>query len=233
MPTEEWANIFDEVWRRYRDFFYVENMHGYPWASLREQYRPLLEHVGHRSDLNYVIGEMIAELNVGHAYIVGGDYEVPDRPQVALLGCRFELDEDAGRYRISEIFEGQNEEETYRSPLTAVGVDVDEGDYVLSIDGVDLTADENPYRPAPLPGRPAGDARGQRRADDRRRPASLGRPDHQRGQPALPRLGHGEPPEGRRGDRRQGRLPPHPGHGRRGHPRVHQVLLSPDFASKG
>jgi tricorn protease len=145
VPSEEWPQIFDEVWRRYRDYFYVENMHGYDWEALRDRYRPLLYHVGHRSDLNYLISEMIAELNVGHAYITGGDFEVPDRPGVALLGCRFELDEDAGRYRISRIFEGQNEEETYRSPLTEVGVGVEVGDYVLSIDGVELTADRNPF----------------------------------------------------------------------------------------
>lgn len=145
VPEEEWPQIFDEVWRRFRDYFYVENMHGYDWEAIRDQYRPLLDHVGHRSDLNYVISEMIAELNVGHAYITGGDYDVPERPRVALLGCRFELDDEAGRYRISRIFAGQNEEETYRSPLTEVGVDVSEGDFVLSIDGVELTADRNPF----------------------------------------------------------------------------------------
>ncbi len=69
VPAEEWAQIFDEVWRRYRDFFYVENMHGYDWEALRKQYEPLVAHVAHRSDLNYVIGEMIAELTVQHAYI--------------------------------------------------------------------------------------------------------------------------------------------------------------------
>jgi len=146
VPAEEWAQIFDEVWRRYRDFFYVDNMHGYDWEALGDQYRPLLKHVGHRSDLNYVIGEMIAELNVGHAYIAGGDYEIPDRPRVALLGARLELDERAGRYRIARIFRGQNEEDRYRSPLTDIGVEVSAGDYLLAIDGVDLRADDNPYR---------------------------------------------------------------------------------------
>ncbi|HEX7182258.1 MAG TPA: S41 family peptidase [Thermoanaerobaculia bacterium] len=146
VPAEEWEEIFDEVWRRYRDFFYVENMHGYDWAALKEQYRPLLAHVGHRSDLNYVIGEMIAELNVSHAYVAGGDFELPPRPRVGLPGARFELDDKAGRYRISRIFQGQNEEDRYRSPLTEVGVDARVGDYVLAIDGVDLEAKDNPYR---------------------------------------------------------------------------------------
>ena len=146
VPAQEWAQIFDEVWRRYRDFFYVDNMHGYDWEALGSQYRPLLEHVAHRSDLNYVIGEMIAELNIGHAYIAGGDYEIPARPNVALPGARFELDERADRYKFARIFEGQNEEERYRSPLTEVGVDVQLGDYLLAIDGVEVRGDDNPYR---------------------------------------------------------------------------------------
>ena len=146
VPAEEWEQIFDEVWRRFRDFFYVENMHGYDWPALREQYRPWLEHVAHRSDLNYVIGEMVAELNVGHAYIAGGDWETPERPEVALLGTVFELDREAGQYRLAEIFEGHNEEPRYRAPLTEVGVDARVGDYVLAIDGEELTADDNPYR---------------------------------------------------------------------------------------
>jgi tricorn protease len=146
IPMQEWSEIFDEVWRRYRDFFYVENMHGYDWEALREQYKPLVAQVAHRSDLNYVLGEMVAELNTSHSYIAGGDFSLPERPKVALPGARFELDKAAGRYRIAKIFHGQNEEEKYRSPLTEIGVDVHEGDYVLAIDGEDLAADDDPYR---------------------------------------------------------------------------------------
>lgn len=146
VPSEEWAEIFDEVWRRYRDFFYVENLHGYNWEALREQYRPLLAHVRHRSDLNYLIGEMISELNVSHAYVTGGDYQLPERPRVALPGARFALDPAAGRYKITKIFQGHNEEDLYRSPLTEVGVDARAGDYVLAIDGVELAGNDNPYR---------------------------------------------------------------------------------------
>jgi len=145
-PKAEWAEVFEEVWRRYRDFFYVENMHGYDWEALGNQYRPLLQYVGHRSDLNYVISEMIAELSISHAYIAGGDYEIPDRPDVALPGARFELDAASGRYRIAKVFDGDNEEEKYRSPLKEIGVDLAEGDYVLAIDGEDLVGGDNPYR---------------------------------------------------------------------------------------
>ncbi len=146
VPAEEWLEIFNEVWRRYRDFFYVRNMHGYDWKALGDQYRPLVRYVAHRSDLNYVLGEMVAELNVGHAYIEGGDFELPPRPKVGLPGARFELDPSSGRYRIAKIFPGDNEEEKYRSPLTQIGVDARVGDYVLAIDGVELTGNDNPYR---------------------------------------------------------------------------------------
>ncbi|HEX6188823.1 MAG TPA: S41 family peptidase [Pyrinomonadaceae bacterium] len=146
VPAEEWNQIFHEVWRRYRDFFYVPNMHGYDWVALREQYKPLLKHVGHRSDLNYVIGEMIAELTVQHAYIEGGDFLIPPRPRVGLAGARFDVDPASGRYRISRIFTGQNEEEIYRSPLTEVGINASVGDYVLAIDGEEVKGNDDIYR---------------------------------------------------------------------------------------
>ncbi len=146
VPEQEWETIFDEVWRRYRDFFYVQNMHGYDWPAIRDRYRPWLAHVRHRSDLNYVIGEMIAELNVGHAYISGGDYATPERPKVALMGADLELDAASGRYRISSILRGHNEESEYRAPLTEIGVDAREGDYILAIDDEDVRAPDNPYR---------------------------------------------------------------------------------------
>ena len=144
VPAEEWNQIFHEVWRRYRDWFYVPNMHGYDWAAIRDQYKPLLQYVSHRSDLNYVIGEMISELTVQHAYIEGGDFTIPPRPRSGLPGARFEVAN--GRYRIAKIFQGQNEEDIYRSPLTEIGVDLKVGDYVLAIDGEELKATDDIYR---------------------------------------------------------------------------------------
>ncbi len=146
VPQEEWREAYDEVWRRFRDYFYVPTMNGYDWKALREQYRPLLQYVGHRSDLDYVLNEMIAELSNSHTYIAGGDYDVPDRAPVALPGARFELAPGSDRYRIASIFAGDNAEEQYRSPLTAIGVDARVGDYVLAIDGRELRAPDNPYR---------------------------------------------------------------------------------------
>lgn len=146
VPSEEWNQIFNEVWRRYRDFFYVPNMHGYDWVALREQYKPLLQYVAHRSDLNFIISEMVSELTIQHAYVEGGDFTIPARPRVGLAGARFELDSGSGRYRISKIFEGENEEDIYRSPLREIGVDVKVGDYVLAVDGEELKGPDDPYR---------------------------------------------------------------------------------------
>jgi tricorn protease len=145
-PAEEWTQIFNEVWRRYRDWFYVSNMHGYDWAKLREQYKTWLPFVAHRSDLNYVISEMISELVVQHAYIEGGDFNAPARARVALPGARFEVDKTANRYRIAKIYDGQNEEEIYRSPLREVGVNANVGDYILQINGENVTADRDIYQ---------------------------------------------------------------------------------------
>jgi len=146
VPEKEWENIFNEVWRRYRDFFYAPNMHGYDWEKVREQYKPWLKDVAHRSDLNYVLSEMISELTVQHAYVDGGDMQSSPRPRVALPGARFTLDKASNRFKIAKIFEGQNEEDIYRSPLTEIGVDLKVGEYVLAINGEDLTGKDDPYR---------------------------------------------------------------------------------------
>ena len=145
-PREEWNEIFEEVWRRFRDYFYVKNMHGLDWDAVGNQYRSLLPYVSHRSDLTYILTEMIGELNIGHTYVDGGDFIQPERPVVGLPGATFVLDSEKNLYRIEKIYPGQNEEPKYRSPLTEVGVNASEGDYVLAIDGVKLVGSDNPYR---------------------------------------------------------------------------------------
>ena len=143
-PSQEWAEIFEETWRRYRDWFYVRNMNGYDWKAIHDQYKTLLPYVAHRWDLTYVLNEMVSELDNSHLYIEGGDMDIPQRPVSALPGARFKVDGD--RYRIAKIYRGQNEEEKYRSPLTEVGVDARVGDYVMAIDGQDVKSSDNLYQ---------------------------------------------------------------------------------------
>jgi len=142
-PRAEWNEIYDEAWRINRDFFYDPGMHGANWAAVRERYRPLLEHVGHRSDLNYVLAEMIGELVVGHAYVGGGDAPETETVPGGLLGCDFEIAD--GYYRIAKIYSGHNWNPDLRAPLTEPGVRVSEGDYLLAVNGRPLRAPTSVY----------------------------------------------------------------------------------------
>ncbi|MCH8568618.1 MAG: PDZ domain-containing protein [Balneolales bacterium] len=130
----EWIQIFEESWRQMRDFLYADNLHGVDWDHVRELYLPLAEAARHRLDLTYVIGEMIGELNVGHAYVGGGDVPQPNRVNVGLLGAELRR-ADNGFYRIDRILRGQNWVTGRRSPLTEVGASVPEGHYIIAVDG--------------------------------------------------------------------------------------------------
>jgi tricorn protease len=132
---QEWAQIFRECWRQMRDFFYDPNMHGVDWKAMRARYEPLVAHVNHRADLTYVIGEMIAELNVGHAYVGGGDMPHPPRVLTGLLGAQLRRDPKTGYYQVTKILPGANWDKRLRSPLTEIGVNIKEGDYILEVNG--------------------------------------------------------------------------------------------------
>ncbi|UCD52389.1 MAG: PD40 domain-containing protein, partial [Phycisphaerales bacterium] len=141
----EWTQIFNECWRQMREFFYVPNMHGVDWPAMRQRYAPLASHVNHRADLTYVIGELIGELNAGHTYVGGGEQPKPKRIEMGLLGAEVQYDADSGYYRLSKILRGQNWDRSRRSPLTEIGVDANEGDYILAIDGHSTADVDNLY----------------------------------------------------------------------------------------
>jgi len=132
---EEWNQIFDECWRQMRDFFYAPNMHGVDWRAMKEKYQPLVSYVNHRADLTYIIGEMIGELNVGHTYVGEGDTPDVKRINTGLLGAELERDPDSKYYQVKTILKGQNWDKSIISPLTEIGVDVKEGDYILGVNG--------------------------------------------------------------------------------------------------
>ena len=143
-PRAEWQQMFDEVYRIQRDFFYDPHMHGVDWEAARERYRPFLDHLGHRDDLNYLFAEMMGELVVGHAYVGGGDIPAPDKVACGLLGADYEVAD--GHYRILRIYRGLNWHPELRAPLTEPGVQVSEGEYILAVNGETLMADDNIYR---------------------------------------------------------------------------------------
>jgi tricorn protease len=131
----EWNQIFNECWRQMRDFLFDPHLHGVDWKKMHDTYGQLLPYVNHRADLTYIIGEMIGELNIGHTYVGGGDFPKPERIELGLLGAKVERDAASNYYRIARILKGQNWDKSLRSPLTEIGVDAKEGDYIIAVDG--------------------------------------------------------------------------------------------------
>lgn len=145
IPQDEWDQIYSDAWRLMRDWFYDPKMHGYDWGQIGMKYEKLLPYLNSRKDLDFLIGEMISEVNAGHTYVNNGDDVDIERINNGLLGCEFE---DVGEkyYKISRIYQGENWHDIFRSPLTAQGVDVKPGDYLIKICGQEVTTDENPYK---------------------------------------------------------------------------------------
>ena len=141
-PKAEWTQIFREAWRYQRDFLYVENLHGADWDAVYARYRPWLESAQHRNDLNYVLDVMGGEVAIGHSYTGGGDTPDVDQVPVGLLGADYEMAD--GRYRFAQIYPGEPWTDE-AGPLAAPGVGIEEGDYLLAVDGDELTSDENIY----------------------------------------------------------------------------------------
>ena len=144
-PAAEWKQMFNEVWRQERDYFYAAAMNGVDWDKMRDKYAQLLPAVADRYTLTYVLGEMIGELSNSHTYVGGGDYPDLHPVNVGLLGVDFEADHAAGMYRLKKIYAGENWDAQTRSPLTEPGVTVKEGDYLIAVNGRPLRIPQNPY----------------------------------------------------------------------------------------
>jgi tricorn protease len=142
-PRAEWQQVFNDAWRIQRDFFYDPNMHGVDWNAIRGQYARMLADCASRDDLTYVLGEMYAELNVGHAYVrPAPDGTEPGAP-AGLLGADFELHE--GAYRITRLVEGAPWDADARNPLCRPGVDVKPGEYLLAVNGIPVDTTKDPW----------------------------------------------------------------------------------------
>lgn len=144
-PRKEWAQIYADAFRIFRDYFYVNNLHGVDWAAIQKNYGALLPDVPSRFDLDYILNEIVSETNTGHAYVDWGDIGRTERINGGLLGAELQADLSAKRYRITKIYAGENWNDSRRSPLTESGVNVKTGDYIISINGANLTTEQNPY----------------------------------------------------------------------------------------
>ncbi len=146
-PPQEWKQMFNEVFRQERDYFFEASMNGVDWSKERDKYAQLLPYVADRYSLTYILGELIGELSNSHTYVGGGDYPDLNPVKVGLLGADFDIDSATGVYRIKKIYRGENWDSALRSPLTEPGVNVKEGDYLLAINGRSLRAPQTPYEP--------------------------------------------------------------------------------------
>jgi tricorn protease len=141
----EWTQIYNEAWRHMRDFFYAPNMNGVDWKAMRDKYAALVPFVNHRNDLTYLMGELIGELNNGHAYVGGGERPETPRIKLGLLGAQLSRDPTTKAYKIERILPGENWNKHARSPLTAIGVNVKAGDYILAVNGTPVSSLANIY----------------------------------------------------------------------------------------
>ncbi len=142
-PRAEWRQMYKEVWRVQRDFFYDPGFHGLDLAAAEKKYAPWLDGLASRGDLNYLFAEMLGELTVGHLGAGGGDMPVVKRVPNGLLGADYSLEN--GRYRFARVYNGENWNPEARAPLTQPGVNVVAGEYLISVDGRDLRSTDNIY----------------------------------------------------------------------------------------
>jgi tricorn protease len=143
-PPLEWKEMYNEVYRQERDYFFEAAMNGNDWPKIRDQYAQLLPYVSDRYSLTYIMAQLIAELSNSHTYVGGGDYPDLHPVNVGLLGADYELDSVSGMYRLKRIYSGENWDAQVRSPLTEPGVKVKEGDYLIAINGHVLHAPQTP-----------------------------------------------------------------------------------------
>jgi tricorn protease len=141
VPREEWKQMYREIWRAERDFFYANNYHGVDLKSAERKYEPFLEGIVDREDLNYLFQEMLGELSVGHMFVSGGDIPLVEPAKVGMLGADYSIDHQ--RYRFNHIFRGDPMDPSIRGPLCEPGLNVKPGDYLLAVNGHDLRDDED------------------------------------------------------------------------------------------
>lgn len=142
-PAKEWRQIFMDVWRFERDYFYDANMHGVNWNLAKERYLKMLDGAATREEVDFVIGELIGELNASHTYHGGGDMEIPERKSVGYLGVDWQA--DGNFYKIKTIIRGAPWDAEAHSSLDVPGVNIKEGDYILAVNGAPLTTAEEPF----------------------------------------------------------------------------------------
>lgn len=142
-PTAEWKQMFNEVWQMEKEYFYAENMHGADWPAVKTKYEKFLPYVNHRSDLAYLLNEMMGEMVVGHNYIYPGDEPSATSVTVGMLGADYQIEN--GFYKIEKIFNRLDWNPSFKAPLAEPGLNIKEGDYIVAINGIPVNAETSIY----------------------------------------------------------------------------------------
>lgn len=141
--SAEWEQIFEETIRYEKDYFYDPNIHGRDWNKVYKRYKPLIPYVKHRADLTYLLDQINGELSVGHSFVGGGDYPSTERTQVGLLGA--DLNPENGRWKINRIYTTESWNPGLTGPLDNPGMKIEEGYYIVGINGKELNDNDNIY----------------------------------------------------------------------------------------
>jgi tricorn protease len=141
---KEWRQMFEEAWQYERDYLYDPNMHGRDWDAVHSRYEPLVPFIKHRTDLTYILDQVNGEMSVGHSFVFGGDYPKTETNSVGLLGA--DLIQEKNCWKIKRIYTTESWNPELSSPLEEPGLKVTEGNYIVGINGKEITAKDNPYQ---------------------------------------------------------------------------------------
>jgi tricorn protease len=140
----EWKQIFEEAWRYEQDYFYDPGLHGRNWKEVYEKYSPLIPYIRHRTDLTYILDQMNGELSVGHSFVFGGDFPTVDRSSAGVLGA--DLVAENKHWKIKRIYSTESWNPELSSPLDRPGIKVEEGYYIVGINGREITDADDPFQ---------------------------------------------------------------------------------------
>lgn len=145
-PVKEWKAVFNEAWRMERDFYYEPNMHGIDWPAMREKYSKMIDRATCRQDVQFIIGELIGELNTSHTYVYGAvGKRQAETVNTGMLGVDWEIDNTSNLYRFNKIYRVPDWSREVYPPLARPGLNINDGDYLIAVNGKKVTTDKNIY----------------------------------------------------------------------------------------
>ena len=133
---DEWNQIYMDMWRLHRDYFWDSDMGGVDWEAMRDKYAVFLPRVGSRQALADLQGMLVSELSLLHSNAGGGDARGGDNnASPAALGGDFVRDSETGGFRLTHRLDYDPDLIEYRGPLADPDARVREGSVILAVNG--------------------------------------------------------------------------------------------------